>query len=174
MERLRGLATVGAEHAAAVLAQLVGQPMRAEPARVCDEGAPLAPGERSSGVFFEAEGPLSGVVAILLAPAVRDAVLRTLLGEPDADPNSEAAESALRELANIVASRTVSAIADILDVRILLSLPKLVMEGAEGALASIVSQRVEQGAAQRIEAELFDRDGSFRSLLVLVTETDAL
>jgi chemotaxis protein CheC len=169
-DRLRGLAKVGAAEAAAVLAQLVGRKVLPGPAKVSDEDAARAPGERSSGVFFEAEGQLSGVVALLLPPAARDAVLQALLGQRDADPNSEAAESALRELANIVVSRTVSAIADSVDARILLSLPKLVMEGAEGALASIVSQRVEKGAALRIEAELFDRDGGFRSLLVLVAD----
>jgi chemotaxis protein CheY-P-specific phosphatase CheC len=167
-DRLRGLANVGAAEAAAVLAELVGRTVLAGSAQVADAGA-RAPGERSSGVFFEAEGQLSGVVAILLPLAARDTVLRALLGQLDADPNSEAAESALRELANIVASRTVSAIADSVGARILLSLPKLVMEGAEGALASIASRRVEKGAL-RIEAELLDCDGSFRSLLVLVAD----
>ena len=170
LNRLRGLATVGAEHAAAVLARLVGRPVQAGPPSLCELHAAQSPGEGSSGVLFEAEGHVSGVVAILLPPAARDAVLRGLLGQPDADANSEAAESALRELANIVASHTVSAIADTLDARILLSVPKLVMEGAEGALASIVSQRLQRGAALRIDTELSDREGQFRSVLVLVAD----
>jgi len=61
----------------------------------------------------------------------------TLYVEPARGADSGAVESALRELGNIVASHTMSAIADRLGGRILLSVPLLVMEDADTAFASM-------------------------------------
>jgi hypothetical protein len=74
------------------------------------------------------------------------------------------------ELGNIVASQTMSAIADRLGGRILLSVPLLVMEDADTAFASMIRDR---GADRFVECELTDSVREIRVRLVFVPDTKA-
>ena len=117
-------------------------------------------------------GDLCGGVALLLVSDSRDRVVRSLLGvDREADVDPDAAFSAVGELGNIVASRTISAMADTLGARILLSLPNLATERAEFALESWVSEHRRRGPVLRFEIELADIEGSFRALLVFVLDS---
>ncbi len=121
-----------------------------------------------TGVIFRADGELTGLVAILLSMASCEMVVESLIrGEYPDDPH-EAIESALRELGNIVASHTMSAIADRLGGRILLSVPVLVMEDADTAFASMFRER---GAELCVECELTDSARDVRVRLVFVPES---
>ncbi len=76
-------------------------------------------------------------------------------------------ESALRELGNIVASHTMSAIADRLGGRILLSVPLLVMEDADTAFTSMIRER---GAERCVECELTDSARDIHVRLIFVPD----
>jgi chemotaxis protein CheY-P-specific phosphatase CheC len=121
----------------------------------------------STGVIFQADGELSGLIAILLPSASREVVAERLVRFEDAGDPHQTVESALRELGNIVASHTMSAIADRLGGRILLSVPLLVMEEAAGAFASMLRDR---SADRCVECELTDSANEIQVRLVFVPE----
>lgn len=174
VERLRGeldrlceLANVGAGHAAGALARLIGCPVRMDPPRLRiaargGNGAAAALGAATSGVFFEVEGAMGGTLGVLFPPRAREALLEALVGDPD--PHSEEAESALREVGNMLASHALSAVADLVGERVLPSLPVLADEAAGAVLAS----RQARGEPVRIESRLVDASGGLRSLLVWI------
>jgi chemotaxis protein CheY-P-specific phosphatase CheC len=169
--RLRALVETGAAGAAAALAELVGRSVFDHQTTAPQRDAAHEPDPRSTGVFFEAQGHLRGLVALLLAPVSCDTILNNLLrGRGEGEPGSENAASALCEVGNIVASRTMSAVADNLGARILLSTPKLVTENAEGELARWVAERRRRGAVLRLESLLADCDGAFEALLVFILD----
>ncbi len=172
LDRLCELAHVGAGHAAGALAQLLGEPLRVSVPRVrlgdawsTDATADPAESDRTSGVFFEVQGGIGGVFAVLLTPAARHGLLEALLGEPA--PDGEQVESALREVGNILASHALSALADLLDTRVLPSVPVLAMEHA-GAVLADWSARSDGHPDLRIENELLASDGSSRALLLWI------
>jgi chemotaxis protein CheC len=182
LDRVRELTNIGAGHAATAFAQLVGRPcrmrvptvrlLRAEAAGSAfvatprdDERGPLC------GVFFEVEGGLGGVIALLFPAASRDLLLRTLAG---AAASAEAAASALREVGNILISHAVSAMADTLGSRVLPSIPVLAMDDAASVLASLVALRGVGETALRIETEISDAEGEYRGLLVFVPDAQCL
>lgn len=168
LDRLCELTNVGAGHAAGALARLLGRPVWMDPPRVrirprrrrAEAGAALAPSV--SGVFFEVQGGIGGSFGVLFPRRAREALLEALVGDPD--PHSEEAESALREVGNILASHALSAVADLTGDRMLPSLPVLAGEGA-GAVLAMLQQR---GEPVRIESRLVDRTGGLRSLLVWI------
>jgi len=182
LDRVRELTNIGAGHAATAFAQLVGRPcrMRVPTVRLLradaagsafvatprdDERGPLC------GVFFEVEGGLGGVIALLFPAASRDLLLRTLAG---AAASAEAAASALREVGNILISHAVSAMADTLGSRVLPSIPVLAMDDAASVLASLVALRGVGETALRIETEISDAEGEYRGLLVFVPDAQCL
>jgi chemotaxis protein CheC len=182
LDHVRELTNIGAGHAATAFAQLVGRPcrMRVPTVRLLradaagsafvatprdDERGPLC------GVFFEVEGGLGGVIALLFPAASRDLLLRTLAG---AAASAEAAASALREVGNILISHAVSAMADTLGSRVLPSIPVLAMDDAASVLASLVALRGVGETALRIETEISDAEGEYRGLLVFVPDAQCL
>jgi len=167
IERLCQLATVGAGLAATALGQLLESHVHARAPRVCDVDAAVDPDEWCTGILFEAEEDLTGFVAIVMPEVARDRAAELMIGI--ADPAVELAESALRELGNILASQTVSAIADTLDATILLSVPTLALRDAGMVLRSLICQR---GAQLRIETELCAPDGSLVALLVFAPDPE--
>lgn len=182
LDRVRELTNIGAGHAATAFAQLVGRPcrmrvptvrlLRAEAAGSAfvasardDERGPLC------GVFFEVEGAVGGVIALLFPAPARDLLLRTLAGGA---ASADAAASALREVGNILISHAVSAMADTVGARVLPSIPVLAMEDAASVLASLVALRGTGETALRIETEISDAQGEYRGLLVFVPDADCL
>jgi chemotaxis protein CheC len=185
VDRVRELGSIGAGQAANVFAQLVGRTIGMQvPAVRGRSTRPLAHELKAwdTGIFFEVEGGLGGLLAVFFSHRSRDNLLRILLGErsaaeersPEEKEESVAAlrreeESALREVGNILASSVVSAIADVLGDRVLPSIPTLAAEGAGAVLQSLVSARGGDGGL-RIEIEIFDREGELRCLVVLVPD----
>ena len=155
------LSAVGASCAANALGAILGREVAAAAPREVAGGRYQPRGRWPTGVIFQADGFLSGLVAILLPEPER--VTGLAVGEqPD-----EAVESALRELGNIVASHTVSAIANDLGGTILLSVPTLVMDDADRVLATLVGER---HATHCFESDLFDSDGELAAAIVFVPE----
>jgi chemotaxis protein CheC len=174
LDRLRELGSIGAGHAAGAFARLVGRPIRMRVPRTRQGGSRPVSHELAAwdtGIFFEVEGGPGGLLAVLFSARARDALLRALLGPAAATAEGVAlgpdAESALREVGNILASQVVSAIADTLGTRVLLSVPVLALQGASTVLGAMLAER--GGAdALRIETEIHDGDEELRGLVVLV------
>ena len=170
LDRLRELAHIGASWAANSLARLADRtiltrvPILHGPERFRQRG------EWDTGIFCEIEGDLSGLVAVFLSASAREAVIDLLCGDPD--PPLEIAASALSEFGNILVSQTASAIANTLGGRIIPSLPELVMSDAETALRARLSPRHRPPPPLYIESELFDRQGRFRALHVVLPDLD--
>jgi len=169
LDRLCELVNVGAGHAAGALARLLGCPIRMSVPRVhrSRSSRGVAPGAGTSGIFFEVEGGIGGVFAVLFPPPVRDALLAELLG--DAVGEDGEGESALREVGNILASHALSAVADLIGARVLPSLPTLALDAAGSVLASL-QVRYDEPA---IESRLVDPSGDLRGLLVWIPASPA-
>ncbi len=162
-EHLYELTSIGASHASMAFTLLLHRAI-ASSAPVFREADEYCVDDTwSTGVIFQADGELSGLVAILLPAASRDLIAERLMHRDDPTDCDKAVESALRELGNIVASQTMSAIADRLGGRILLSVPLLVLEDADTAFASMLRER---GAEQCVECELTDSAGEIQVRLV--------
>lgn len=184
-DRMRELGGIGAGHAANSLARLLGRTVRMRPPHLAAQrratGAwPLARFE--VGVFFEIDGGPGGMLAVLFPAASRDVMLRALVGDPPSDEKEDAdaasrsahaalAESALREVGNILASSVVSAIADTVGARILPSLPNLALEGAGRRLEALARKRSEAGGTC-VETEIFDDTGELQGLVALLPAAD--
>ncbi len=177
VDRLRELTSIGAGHAASALARVIDRPCTTRvptvrllsPERIetpCGTGQ--ATGEDRMGVFFELEGGPGGVVALLFPGEVRDRLLELLLGPGPKAP--EVAESALRELGNIVVSHVASSIADALSTPVVPSVPMLAVRDAGRALAALLVPRAVAHAALRIECEIADRSREIRALLVYLPD----
>lgn len=181
VDRVRELTSIGAGHAANAFATMLGRTcrMRVPTVRLLSAERMDAPFVANSldderrgmvGVFFEVEGGLGGVVALLISTATRDRLLEHLIGGPPAHVPEQTAESALREVGNILVSHVVSAMADTLGVALLPSIPLLVLEDAPSAFASLVALREAERPALRVETEISDRLGEVRALLVFVPD----
>ncbi len=182
IDRVRELTSIGAGHAATAFARLVGQPcqMRVPTVRLLraeSAGLPFVVNVRDderngmTGIFFEIEGGLGGIVAILFSPSSRDQLVEHLTGIPRRQSSPAISQSALREFGNILASHVVSPMADALGVAILPSIPVLAMEGALEVLGSLIGLRQKGRPALRIETEISDRRKEFQSLLVFVPDS---
>lgn len=165
IDRLCALASVGANLASRAFGQLLGGTVAHRVPRVCGPADPADPERWCTGIVFEAEGDLTGLVAIVMPGPDRDRAVEMMVGE--SDPREQIVESALRELGNIIASQTVSAIADSLGATIMLSVPTLVMQDAGVVLLSLITQR---GAWIRIETDLYRPDASLSVQLVFAPD----
>jgi len=168
IDRLRELAHIGASWAATAFARLVGRTILTRVPMVHGPDRFRQRGEWQTGIFCTLEGSLDGVVAVFLPRGARDAVVEILCGK--VSPPREMAASALTEFGSILTSQTVSAIADTVGGRIMPGLPQLVLEDAETALQSRMSPRHRPPPPLYIESELFDRQGDFRALHVLLPQ----
>ncbi|MDJ0789368.1 MAG: chemotaxis protein CheC [Myxococcota bacterium] len=180
IDRIRELVSIGAGHASRALGDLLGLPCRMRvplvrmlPIERLD--APFAGAARLhegqlTGIFFGVDGGVGGTLGILFEPATRKAVLEQLLGQPERDVPPETAESALREVGNILASHMVSAVAGVVGDTILPSVPRLVDESAPRVLPGLVLERDHLSSALRVETEISDDQGSVRAVLVFVPD----
>jgi chemotaxis protein CheY-P-specific phosphatase CheC len=156
------LSEVGASCAANALGMILRRDVVAGARRQVEVGQYRPSAEWSTGVIFEMDGFLSGLIAILL-PEPSRATLGALVG----DRKDGALESALRELGNIVVSHTVSAIADELGEGILPSVPTLVMDDAGRFL---MTQLGERAASYCFESDLFGSDGGRVAAIVFAPD----
>jgi chemotaxis protein CheC len=166
--RVRELAHIGAGRAAAAYATLVGRELRALEPRLRSASPADATEEALTGVIFEMEGTVKGLIALLLPRFARESLIEALCSEADAP--REMADSALREVGNIVASQAVSAVADHLGGRITLSLPILVEEAAGSVFGRLLDQRHEGQSGIATESELRESTGGHRALLVFAPD----
>jgi chemotaxis protein CheY-P-specific phosphatase CheC len=163
-QRLGELAWLGAQRAAEVLAGFAGASVQAGPLR-SEEALKSPPFE--TGVIFRVEGRLTGHLAFCLDLHSRRALVRLLLDEDEPEAPPDMVASALCEIANIVASQTVSAIADALGAAISLSVPELALERVAARLAEA---RAEHARNPTFVSELQARGSELRVLLVIAPD----
>ena len=182
--RLRALTRDGADRAVAALADLTGRPCKLRgpttrmlPAERLD--APFVTAIRDeeepgiAGVFFDIEGGLEGVLAILLPEETVGVLLEQLVGMGPKAASAEIAESALREVGNILASHFVSALGDALNLSVLPSVPVFVPGDAPSELGTLLGSRADGRPVMRIECEVGDATSEVRGLIVFVPDTRA-
>jgi chemotaxis protein CheC len=177
IDRMRELVSIGAGHAASALARLTGRTCEMQvptvqrlAARAAD---PALAAERDlQGVLFELEGGTGGVLALLFPGSTCERLLDRLLGPGGhGQPPGEAAQSALCEVGNILASHAANAVGELLGVAVLPSLPVLALEDAPGALARLVETRHHGRPTLRVESEIRDRARELRGILVWVPDS---
>jgi len=153
------LARLCAGAGASSFAALLGQDFQAcEPALAASNAVAGA----DVGVVFEMEGAASGLVALLFPESQGDAVCACLGIEEAA-----ARRSALGEVGNIVVSRAVSAVANRLGSRVLLSVPVLLSDAAGTTLERLLSRR---DGASVTATELHGASGEPRALFVIAQD----
>ena len=167
-ESLYELTSVGVIRAAHALSMILGHEIAACTPRVQQIDLDWADGRWGTGVIFEAEGELSGLIAVLLPTVCRKVLGALLLSKDTPRDHETATRSALRELGNIVASHTISGVADRLGSRILLSVPTLVMENADVAFRDRLA---ESGATRCLECEFSDSNGEIHARLLFAAQT---
>ncbi len=166
-ERLRELASLGAQRAAQALGQLAGIRVEVGPACACDATKAL-PFE--AGVLFEVGGQLTGRLGLFLDGLTRRSLVRLLLDEEEPEAPSDMVASALCEFGNIVASQTVSAIADTLGAGITLSVPRLALERAGSAFVAACAARGEAAGELTFASELEAPGAELHLLLIFAPD----
>jgi CheY-specific phosphatase CheX len=164
-ERLRGLVSLGSQRAARVLAEFAGTAVQAGGLRA---GEALESPLFETGVIFAIEGQLNGHLAFCFDPLSRRTLVRLLLDEDEPEAPPDMVASALGELANIVASQTVSAIADVLGGVISLSVPELVLDEVVARMQDLRSERGKGDLAA--SCELSAPGTELRVLLVIAID----
>jgi hypothetical protein len=152
---LSSLLSIGAAQGAQALAGLLGGEARA--GRLFEPEAEGLAGYET-GVAFEIGEGLVATVLVLFASRVHERLLGALGSGAQVDPGA-----ALSEVANIVASQAVSAIADELRARVTLSVPRLSERGSGVALA-----RALRPDAPALASELWTGRAGACALLVLL------
>jgi chemotaxis protein CheC len=163
--RVHDLARIGAQRAATAFATLLGREIRAGEPR--PSAAAGTKDDAGTGVIFEMQGALPGLIALLLPRRVCQSVVAALCSETDV--SSAVRESALRELGNIVASQAVSAVADHLGGCITLSVPILVEDSGGLVFGRHLAERREGRAGLVTEIELCE-SGERRGLLLFAPD----
>ena len=166
-QRLRALAWLGAQRAARVLAELAGASVQAGELRAAQT---LKSPPFETGVIFRVEGQLTGQLAICVDVLSRRALVRLLLDEDEPEASPDMVESALCEFANIVASQTVSAIADAVGGVISLSVPELALERAAARLWEVRAERGDVALDLAFTSELSAPGTELRLLLVIAPD----
>ena len=165
--RVSELARIGALRAAAAFASVLGGEMRAGEPRPRAVPGTAARGDAETGVIFEMQGSVPGLIALLLPRSVCESAVAALCSETEV--SRAAGESALREVGNIVASQAVSAVADHLGGRITLSVPILVGEGGGLRFGQLLAERRAGRAGLVTESELSE-SGQRRGLLLFAPD----
>lgn len=169
IDALREFASAGAILATSVFPHFVDQELLSSEPRLAGALDPFPDDDWSAGVFFEMEGDVTGPIGILFTEDTVDAVATR--GPLAGAEGAGGSESMVLELGNIVASQTVSVIADAIGGRILHSIPAFVRGRAEREFAYRIARLCDRdtGEAQkRMEIEFVDLDSRLRILLVML------
>jgi len=178
-DRLSEIANICAGNAASALAVLLDATLLIEPPRMrtLRAGQPLAslvPAEdRVAAVFADLDGALPAQAALLLSATAIDEVLARVAGK-GADETSEVSTLAvLAEVGNIAVSAAANALAQLLGVRSLPSVPRAGY-ARQGDLS--LPELARGAAADRIvlDVELVERGGPLRLHFTLVPADGAI
>lgn len=144
MDALREIGNIGSGNAASALSALLSCPftISVPTVRILDysevAGDMGGPEQMIVGALLFLEGDVQGMILFLLQEGFASATLEALLGEPvnSLDGLDEMAQSALQEVANIMAASYLNAIASLTGMTITISTPSLCTDML-GAILSV-------------------------------------
>lgn len=170
LDRVRELASICAGHAANALARLTGRTCEMQVPTVQLDGVAHS-GERGmAGVIFELEGGPGGVFALLFTASTCERLIAQLLGGARRELRSPAAQSALCEVGNILASHAANALGETLGVTMQPSIPLLALDDARAALATLLARRERGLPLLHVESEICDRAHELCGIFVFVPD----
>ncbi len=154
LDALREVGNMGAGRAATALSQMLGQPVRitvpkASVIRLEDLPDPLGgPDALVVATYFHVHGDAPGRLLIFMTQEALPHILSLLTGKaPRAGaPLSSEEESALKELGNILCSQYLNALADLMHVQLLPSVPALAFDMVRSVMQSVMADAAEDGA----------------------------
>ena len=144
LDALTGVCSLGMEHAAIALSQLMGKVVDIQPPRLLalDPAGLVARLDSGEviGLHLLILGNVRGSILILLSREDAGRMLELLLGRHDAGDSelSELEGSTLKEVGNILASACLNALSKALNMALLPSVPTLFSARAMGVLAQVV------------------------------------
>jgi chemotaxis protein CheC len=167
LDALREAGNMGAGRAATALSQMLGRPvsMDVPSASVLpleQLSAPLGGPEALVGAtYFRVHGDAPGRLLLMLGEKSLATVLTALLGRVPAagQPLDLEAQSALKELGNILCSQYLNALADFLGFPLLPSVPSLAIDMAGSVLQSVAADAAESGAQALVIEARFRQSG---------------
>lgn len=165
---IRLLAYLAAGRAASAFASFLGEDLCAHEPRLCNASGVATAGRGETGVIFEVEGAVHGLMALLLPEGGRVWLVSALC--PGQDPLGPTADSALGETGNIVASHAVSAMADHLAATVTLTPPTLVGAEADRTFGRMLDERRARCEGVATQTELCAGDGTPRALLLFAPD----
>jgi chemotaxis protein CheC len=153
LDALREVGNMGAGRAATALSQMLGQTIsitvpKASIIRLEDLPDPLGgPDALVVATYFHVHGDAPGRLLIFLTQETLPHVLALLTGKtprPGA-PLTKEEESALKELGNILCSQYLNALADLMQVQLLPSVPALAFDMVRSVMQSVMADASEDG-----------------------------
>lgn len=154
LDALREAGNMGAGRAATALSQMLGKPVSMDVPQASvlpleSLSAPLGGAEAMvAATYFRVHGDAPGRLLVMLGEASLAPILGALLGRVGApgEPLNDEAQSALKELGNILCSQYLNALADFLGFPMLPSVPALAVDMAASVLQSVAADAAQKGA----------------------------
>jgi len=181
---LHEVVNVGTGHAASALSRLIDQKIMV---RVPD--VQLVPLSKVSeylggaetaivGLYFKFSGDLSGSILLFLSEEVTESLIEMLiagvdLGDPEETENVQ--KSALLELGNIVANSYLNAIAEMMDMRVLISVPYYAKDML-GAIIDVLLIEIAEAAdfALLLETDIESAERKINSNIAIFLDDESL
>jgi chemotaxis protein CheC len=154
LDALREIGNMGAGRAATALSQMLGQTIRitvpkASIIRMEDLPDPLGgPDALVAATYFRVYGDAPGRLLIFLTQETLPHVLTLLTGQAPQKgaPLSVDEQSALKELGNILCSQYLNALADLMKVQLLPSVPALAFDMVRSVMQSVMADVAEHSS----------------------------
>jgi chemotaxis protein CheC len=151
LDALREVGNMGAGRAATALSQMLGQTIsisvpKASIIRMEDLPDPLGgPDALVAATYFRVYGDAPGRLLIFLTEGTLPHILTLLTGKPPKGGTtlSDEEQSALKELGNILCSQYLNALADLMKIQLLPSVPALAFDMVRSVLQSVMADVAE-------------------------------
>lgn len=183
LDALREVGNIGAGRAATALSQMLQRPIRidvpkASIVRLEDLPEPLGgPQKVVAATYFRVYGDAPGRLLIMIGEDSLSHLLGLLMGQapPAGQPLDATAQSAVKELGNILCSAYLNALADFMGFPLLPSVPALAIDMVSSVLQSVASDAAETGAqALLIENRFQESSQAVPLFLFFLPEPGAL
>lgn len=183
LDALREVGNIGAGRAATALSQMLQRPIRidvpkASIVRLEDLPEPLGgPQKLVAATYFRVYGDAPGRLLIMIGEDSLAHLLSLLMGQeiPAGQALDETAQSAVKELGNILCSAYLNALADFMGFPLLPSVPALAIDMVSSVLQSVASDAAETGAqALLIENRFQESSQAVPLFLFFLPEPGAL
>lgn len=183
LDALREVGNIGAGRAATALSQMLARPVRidvpkASIVRLQDLPEPLGgPQKVVAATYFRVYGEAPGRLLIMIGEESLPHLLTLLMGQAPTpgQPLDATAQSAVKELGNILCSAYLNALADFMGFPLLPSVPALAIDMVSAVLESVASDAAESGSqALLIENRFMESSQTVPLFLFLLPEPGAL